>query len=56
MAAAPLRPAGTAGEGYAGALQQSSSGHHGDASLLPSNTDVACSSRLFWVQQVILGE
>jgi hypothetical protein len=28
----------TAGEGYASALQQSSSGHHGDASLLPSNT------------------
>ena len=47
MAAAPLRPAGTAGKGYASAFQQSSSRHHGDASLLPSNTDVACSSRLF---------
>jgi len=28
----------TAGQRYSSALQQSSSGHHGDASLLPSNT------------------
>ena len=49
MAAAPLRPAGTPGEGYASALQQSSSGHHGDASLLPSNI------RHGLLQEVILG-